>query len=112
MPTIKGSKEAALRALRETNWAKVDATTDDDIRQQIADDPDVAPDTAPEFDVAAIRRRTGLSQAAFADQYGLPLRTLQEWERGAKVPSGPAKTLLTVIDREPDAVRRALSSAA
>ncbi len=111
MPTVQGSREAALRALRETDWAAFDATTDEDIARQIEEDPDVAPDMALPFDVAAVRRRTGLSQAAFAETFGLPLRTLQEWERGAKMPSGPAKTLLLVIDKEPDAVKRALKAA-
>ena len=111
MPTVQGTSEAALRALRETDWAAFDATTDEDIARQIEEDPDVAPDMALPFDVTAVRRRTGLSQTAFAETFGLPLRTLQDWERGAKMPSGPAKTLLLVIDKEPDAVKRALRAA-
>jgi putative transcriptional regulator len=97
--------------MQEVDWDKIDALSDDDIRKQIAGDPDVAPDMAPDFDVAAIRRRSGMSQAKFAATFGFSLRTLQEWERGAKQPSGPARTLLIVIDKEPDAVRKALSAA-
>ncbi len=110
MPITRGSREAALKALQDVDWDKIAATTDDEIRQQIADDPDAAPDMAPEFDVAAIRKRSGLSQAKFAEAFGFSVRTLQEWERGAKVPSGPARTLLIVIDKQPEAVKNALAS--
>lgn len=58
-----------------------------------------------------MRRRTGLSQAAFAARYGINLRTLQDWEQGRVQPDGPARAYLLVIDREPRAVERALASA-
>ncbi|MGH6952376.1 MAG: helix-turn-helix domain-containing protein [Vitreimonas sp.] len=63
-------------------------------------------------DVKAIRARLGLSQTAFARRFGFSLDSVQNWERGRRTPEGPARILLTVIDREPDAVARALSSAA
>jgi putative transcriptional regulator len=44
----------------------------------------------------------------FAKLFGLSKRTLEHWEHGRRVPSGPARALLTVIAREPEAVRRAL----
>jgi DNA-binding MarR family transcriptional regulator len=51
----------------------------------------------------------GLSQTRFADVFGIAIGTLRDWEQGRKQPDGPARTLLTVIDRDPDAVRRALA---
>lgn len=36
--------------------------------------------------VRAIRQRTGLSQAAFAERFEIPLRTLEDWERGTQQP--------------------------
>jgi len=36
--------------------------------------------------IKEIRNLTGLSQSKFADQYGIPVRTLQGWEAGKKVP--------------------------
>ena len=83
--------------------------TDADIASQIAADSEAAPDMAPEIDVRAIRRATGLSQAEFARDYEFSVRTLQEWERGAKAPSGPARTLLRAIKGDPQAVRKALA---
>ena len=43
-----------------------------------------------------------------ADRFGLDVRALQEWEQGRRVPDRAARVLLTVIDREPEAVVRAL----
>ena len=60
------------------------------------------------IDVKAIREKISLSQGEFARLFGLSKRTLEHWEHGRRVPSGPARAFLTVIAREPDAVRRAL----
>jgi len=61
-----------------------------------------------EIDVKAIREKISLSQGEFARLFGLSKRTLEHWEHGRRIPSGPARAFLTVIAREPDAVRRAL----
>jgi putative transcriptional regulator len=63
-----------------------------------------------EIDVARIRGKVNMSQRQFAAHFGVSIRTIQEWEQGRSVPSGPARALLIVIDREPNAVRRALAS--
>jgi putative transcriptional regulator len=62
-----------------------------------------------EVDVAAIRKRLGLSQAAFAAQYGFKLDVVQNWEQGRRRPDGAARAFLRVIEREPAAVQRALA---
>lgn len=54
--------------------------------------------------VAKIRGRTGLSQSEFAKLIGVSVRTLQEWEQGRRAPSGPARTLLLVADKNPMAL--------
>jgi putative transcriptional regulator len=61
-----------------------------------------------EIDVARIREKVDMSQSEFASYFGVSVRTVQEWEQGRAVPSGPARAFLMVIDREPQAVRRAL----
>ena len=104
------SKQAA-EALAATNWRRIDAMTDADIARQIAANPEAAPDMAPEIDVRAIRRAAGMTQAEFAATYAFSIRTVQEWERGAKRPSGPARTLLRAIKADPDSLRRALAAA-
>ena len=55
-------------------------------------------------DVARIRAKTGLSQARFAVLLGVSVRTLQDWEQGRRAPSGAARTLLMVADRNPHAL--------
>lgn len=54
--------------------------------------------------VAEIRERLGLSQSEFASLLGVSVRTLQDWEQGRRVPSGAARTLLLVAERNPKAV--------
>ncbi len=104
------SKTAAA-ALAAVDWNKIDAITDEDIAKQISNNPDAAPDMAPEIDVRAIRRAAGMTQAEFAAAYEFSIRTIQEWERGAKKPSGPARTLLRAIKGDPEGLRRALAAA-
>src|SRR5690606_13760128 len=55
-------------------------------------------------DVACIREKTGLSQSRFAALLGVSVRTLQGWEQGRRAPSGAARTLLLVADRNPHAL--------
>lgn len=64
-----------------------------------------------DIDVKAIRSRRGLSQQAFADRYGFSVAAVRDWEQGRRVPEAPARSFLLVIDREPEAVDRALSAA-
>jgi putative transcriptional regulator len=62
-----------------------------------------------DLDVRAIRAKTKLSQGQFASRFGFSVRTLQEWEQGREVPTGPARALLKVIAQDPLAVERALA---
>jgi|SRR5580658_826129 putative transcriptional regulator len=61
-----------------------------------------------EIDVRAIRGRLGMTQQEFAIQFGFNINTLRHWEQGRRVPEGPARAYLMVIDREPKAVQKAL----
>jgi putative transcriptional regulator len=63
----------------------------------------------PGVDVRAVRTRLGLSQPKFAAMFRVSVATVRNWEQGRRRPEGPARVLLTVIEREPDAVRRALA---
>jgi putative transcriptional regulator len=58
--------------------------------------------------VRALRTRLGLSQAPFALRFGFSVDTVQHYEQGRRTPSGPASTLLRVIDAATEAVIRAL----
>jgi putative transcriptional regulator len=74
-----------------------------ELRTRVIEVPDA-------IDVRAIRERTGMSQAEFARHYGFSVRTLQEWEQGRARPDSAVRAYLVVIDREPEAVQRALAS--
>ena len=60
--------------------------------------------------VKLIRRALGLTQEEFAERFHIALGTLRDWEQGAAVPDQSARAYLTVIARDPEAVRKALGS--
>jgi putative transcriptional regulator len=55
-------------------------------------------------DVAKTRKKTGLSQARFAQLLGVSVRTLQDWEQGRRAPSGAARTLIAIAAKNPQAL--------
>jgi putative transcriptional regulator len=63
-------------------------------------------------DVKAIRNRLGMTQARFSNTFGFSLDAIKHWEGGRRTPEAPARTLLTVIDKNPAAVLTALNPAA
>ena len=117
MSTNRRSRSDQLPAAARADLDRLRATTDEEIAGQIATDPDTAPDMAaatgwrvvrrpPAPDVRRVRTKLGLSQAAFAQRFGLSTRTVQEWEQGRAVPDQPARVLLRVIEEAPDTVAR------
>lgn len=62
-------------------------------------------------DVPAIRKELGLSQDQFALFMGVSVATLRNWEQERREPQGPARSLLLVAARQPQAVRAAFKSA-
>lgn len=61
------------------------------------------------IDVRSVRSKLGMSQRQFAARFGLKLDTLRNWEQSKRVPDGTARVLLTLIDRDPEGVKRALA---
>ena len=64
-----------------------------------------------EVDVKTIREKLGLSQEAFVRRFGLDLATVRNWEQKRSRPDTAARVLLRTIEKEPDAVTRALTAA-
>lgn len=62
------------------------------------------------IDVKAIRKKTGMSQQRFCATFGISLGTLRHWEQGLRVPRGPARVLLKVVDNDPQAVIRVVAN--
>jgi putative transcriptional regulator len=91
--------------------------TQEQIEAAAAIDPDNRPLTPADFarmkrtpQVKIIRRALGLSQDDFAARYHIPIGTLRDWEQGRAVPDQAARAYLTVIARDPEAVRKALNT--
>ena len=62
------------------------------------------------IDVKAIRKHVGMTQTEFAAAFGISLSTLRHWERGDRIPRGPARVLLHVVAKAPRAVLSALGT--
>jgi len=112
--------ERMRKALRSIDWKRVRAMTDEEIERNAFDDPDsivpfdeaTEPQLVPPMpDVAFLRRRMKLSQAEFATRFGFSVATVRNWEQGRVLADGPARILLAVIAKEPQAVIRALRPA-
>lgn len=58
--------------------------------------------------VKKIRTRLGLSQESFAATYGFAVSAVRDWEQGRRRPERSARILLKIVEKEPDAVTRAL----
>jgi putative transcriptional regulator len=58
----------------------------------------------PESEVRALREQFGLSQDKFAHLVGISVGTLRNWEQGRRRPEGPARVLLQVAARHPEAL--------
>jgi putative transcriptional regulator len=64
----------------------------------------------PPSRVLAVRESTELSQAQFARLLNVSVKTLQNWEQARRQPTGPAKALLRIVEKEPAVALRALKS--
>jgi putative transcriptional regulator len=119
MPIVRRTRGERNRKRLLADLAATPQPSEADIERQATEDDnawtdaDVAgampvypPPTAAQ--VRDIRSRLGLSQAQFARRFGFTVDTVQQYEQGRRVPSGPASTLLRVIASEPDAVMNAL----
>ena len=108
----------------DTDWAAVEALTDEEIHAAALSDPDAQPiplGTDEELaklglihipNVKMLRESLGLTQEAFAAVYRIPVGTLRDWEQARKRPDAPARAFLTVIARNPEAVAQLLKEAA
>ena len=103
----------------ETDWARVNAMTDEEVLAAALSDPDAQPLDSEALakmrrvsPVKALRQRLGMTQFEFAEAFRLPISTLRDWEQLRTTPDAPARALLQAIEREPETMRRLLSEAA
>jgi putative transcriptional regulator len=60
-------------------------------------------------DIRALRKKAGVSQRTFAAMLGVSNRTLQDWEQGRRIPTGPAMNLLRLYEAMPEAITKVLA---
>ena len=99
-----------------TDWEKIRSKTDREVLEAARTDPDAKPLTAAQLvrllrvpNVTTIRERLGMTQAEFSRTYKLSIGTVRDWEQHRFPPKGPARVLLTVIEKNPRAVERPLN---
>ena len=99
-------------------WARLRATTNEEVLAAARGDPDARPledrdrpTPARHLSLAKrIRWQLHMSQTEFAKTFRIPLGTLRDWEQHRREPDQAARAYLKVIAREPDAVCRALDA--
>ncbi|WP_101757296.1 NadS family protein [Oceanicoccus sp. KOV_DT_Chl] len=64
----------------------------------------------PEPEVKVIRERLGVSQDKFAMILGVSKRTVENWEQGRRHPTGAARSLLRIVEADPEHALQALSA--
>ena len=96
--------------------ARLDAMADAEITAAAISDPDNPPLSDEELArirtvriVRHVRARTGLSQTRFAQAFHISVGRLRDLEQGRTQADSALLAYLAVIDREPEAVKRALA---
>ncbi len=108
MKKVRVKLEARKPVAGRIDARRVDATTEADLRRQTSEDDAAGAQDAALY-ARRVRRRTGLTQADFAARLGVPVDTVRNWEQGKRLPAGPAKALLRILDKAPEAALSALS---
>jgi putative transcriptional regulator len=99
-----------------SDWARIDAMTDEEALANALSDPDNPPTTQEQFKqmrrvslAKHIRFKLMLTQEEFAARYHIPLGTLRDWEQHRSEPDQPTRAYLKVIAADPEMVAKALA---
>jgi putative transcriptional regulator len=113
MAVVRKSLEQMRAGRPRIDRAKVDATTEEDIRRhQIEDGQDPhAPLTGFSWNVPAraARQKLNMTQEQMAALLRIPVATLRNWEQGRAKPDQAAQALLTILYRRPELAKEALT---
>src|SRR6266446_1312813 len=100
----------------KTDWARVNAMTDEEVMAAALSDPDAQPLTPEQLAkmrrvsrVKVLRQRLDMTQVEFAEAFHLPITTLRDWEQHRSTPDAPARALLLAIERDPNAMKQLLA---
>ncbi|MBD0271992.1 MAG: helix-turn-helix domain-containing protein [Acetobacteraceae bacterium] len=109
--TVRMTLGQALARESTVDRAKLDATTEEDIRRHMAEDGYDHDEDIRDEDVispAFIRKRLGMTQEQFAGAIRVPVATLRNWEQNRVAMDPSTIALMTILAREPEAALRAL----
>ncbi len=111
MADIRQTMDNIQQMKPRINRAKIDATTEADIRRQMREDDQkdgMLAGFAPVIPPQLLRRQLGMTQDEFARALRIPLSTLRNWEQGRVLPDPAARSLLTIVAKNPKAALKAL----
>ena len=60
-------------------------------------------------EVKAIRKQLNLTQVQFSETFGFKVGSIRDWEQNRRTPDTAARAFLKVIEKDPEAVTRALA---
>jgi putative transcriptional regulator len=114
---LGGRRSMRKKPILNRSRKRIRSMTPKNVESAALADPDAQPLSRSDLkrmkrtpQAKVIRRALGVTQEEFAARYHIPLGTLRDWEQGRAVPDQPSRAYLTVIARDPDRVRQALST--
>lgn len=114
MAVVRRTMEDIRRLKPRVNRAKIEATTEADIRRHMREDGQeeaISAGFAPVVPPLLLRQRLGMTQEQFARALRIPLSTLRNWEQGRVLPDPAARSLLMIVANNPKAALKALAAA-
>jgi putative transcriptional regulator len=114
MALVRRTLDHIRRVKPRVDRARIDSTTESNIRQHMIEDGQnpagALTGFAPVIPPQVLRKHLGMTQAAFARALRIPLATLRNWEQGRVLPDPAARSLLTIVARNPRAAFKALAA--
>ena len=113
MALVHRTMESVRRVKPRVNRAKIEATSEADIRRHMRADDQEETNLAgftPVIPPQLLRKRLGMTQGQFAKALRIPLSTLRNWEQGRVVPDPAARSLPAIVAKNPKAALRALAA--
>ena len=112
MAIVHRTLEQIRRMKAKTDRTKIKSTTDADIRRHMTEDGQ-GPDGdlssfVPVIPPQILRKHLGMTQSEFAKALRIPLSTLRNWEQGRVLPDPAARSLLTIVAKNPKIALKAL----
>lgn len=113
MAIVRRTLAHIRRVKARIDRAKIDATTEADIRRHMIEDGQDETNLsgfAPVIPPRLLRKRLGMTQMEFARALRIPVSTLRNWEQGRVLPDPAARSLLAIVARNPKVALKTLAA--